>query len=205
MRGIDEDFVAVDRLVERTYAPYDADFAKLALFAFHLAASGNWSHSKWPDGKVAGWANEFIRGTAWRDGKWDSAAFTEDALTSFLDKWIDGEDVTKRKVLTNYRYMLSSAGVLVEEKIQRSDPRSPWLTDATQLFWDRQIFTGELKRADSSKEFEAAFFRHEIYKLLNCTSSEGRTIALATFRDYSTRILPTRMEQLNKLRALLAA
>jgi hypothetical protein len=205
MRGLDDDFVVVDRLVERALVSYDADFAKLALFAFHLAASGNWRHSKWPDGKVAGWANEFIRTVVWKDGQWSSAAFTERALTSFLDKRIDGEAVTKRKVLTNYRYMLASAGVLVDGQIPKIDLRAPWLTDATQLFWDRQIFTGELHRSSKAKDFESAFFRQEIYKLLGCTSEQGRVIALSVYRDYSERIMPTRMEQLEKLRALLAA
>lgn len=205
MRGLGDDRVVVDRLVERTFVTYDADFAKLALFAFHLAMSGNWNHSKWPDGKVAGWANELIRDVAWADGGWKSEAFTEGGLKSYLDKRIDGEEVTKRKVLTNYRYMLISAGVLVEGRIQRSSLRAPWLTDATQLFWDRLIFTGELHRTSGAKDFEAAFFRHEIYKLLDCTSEQGRTIALATYRDYSERILPTRIEQLKKLKVLLAA
>lgn len=54
MRGLHEDFIVVDRLVERSSVPYDADFARLALFAFHLAMSGNWHQSKWPDGRVAG-------------------------------------------------------------------------------------------------------------------------------------------------------
>jgi DGQHR domain-containing protein len=205
MRGLNEDFVVVDRLVERSFVAYDADFAKLALFAFHLATSGNWHRSKWPDGKVAGWANEFIRTAAWKDGQWRSEAFAEDALKSFLDERIDGEAVTKRKVLTNYRYMLASAGVLVDGRIPKTDPRAHWLTDATQLFWDRQIFTGELQRSSKAKDFEAAFFRQEIYKLLGCTSEQGRVIALSVYRDYSERILPTRIEQLEKLRAILAA
>ncbi len=205
MRGHNDDFVVVDRLVERTFVPYDVDFAKLALFAFHLAASGNWHHSKWPDGKVAGWANEFIRTVAWKDGQWTGAAFTERALASFLGERIDGEAVTKRKVLTNYRYMLASAGVLVGGLILRTDLRAPWLTDATQMFWDRQIFTGELHRSSKARDFESAFLRHEIYKLLGCSAAEGRTVALGTYRDYSERILPTRMEQLEKLRVLLAA
>jgi hypothetical protein len=182
MRGLNGDFVVVDRLVERSFVRYDADFGKLALFAFHLAATGNWHHSKWPDGKVAGWANDFIRTVAWNDGQWREAAFTEYALKSFLEERIDGKAVTKRKVLTNYRYMLASADVLVDERIQPVDLRAPWLTDATQLFWDRQIFGGELHRSSDQKEFEAAFFRHEMYMLLGCTAEQGRVIALSTYR-----------------------
>lgn len=205
MRGLNEDFVVVDRLVERTFVPYDSDFAKLALFAFHMAASGTWHHSKWPDGRVAGWANEFIRDVAWESGQWRSRAFTEHDLKAFLNECIDGEAVTKRKVLTNYRYMLASAGILIDDRVQETDVRAPWVTDATQLFWDRQIFSGVLHRSSSAKDFEAAFFRQEIYKLLACTAEQGRAIALTTYRDYSERILPTRIEQMEKLRLLLAA
>lgn len=205
MRGVNDSFFVVDRLVERAFVPYDADFAKLALFAFHLAMSGNWRHSKWPDGKVAGWASEFIRTIAWSSGQWRSAAFTERSLGSFLEEHIDGEAVTKRKVLTNYRYMLASAGVLVDERVQETDLRAPWVADATQLFWDREIFSGELHRSSSAKDFESAFLREEIYKLLPCTAEQGRAIALAIYRDYSERILPTRIKQLEVLRVLLAA
>lgn len=204
-RGIDEDYLLVDRLVERSFTNYDNDFAKLALFAFHLAASGSWHHSKWPDGKVAGWANEFVRTVAWRDGRWKSEAFIERSLESFLGKRINGEEVTKRKVLTNYRYMLTSAGILIDGIIQEVDFRAPWLTDATQLFWDRLAFAGELHGSSSAKDFEAAFFRHEIHKLLGCAPAQGRAIALTTYRDYSVRLLPQRIHQLEKLRVLLAA
>ncbi len=204
-RGLNEDFILVDRLVERAFAGYDVDFARLALFAFHLAASGNWHHSKWPDGKVAGWANEFIRTIAWKAGQWKSEAFAERALKSFLDERIDGEEVTKRKVLTNYRYMLTSAGLLVGGQFRPAELGAPWPADATQLFWDRQVFGGELHRSSSPKEFEAAFFRHEIYKLLGCTPEQGRAIVLSAYRGYSTRLLPKRIQQLEKLRGLLAA
>jgi hypothetical protein len=203
--GLKDDFVVVDRLVERTFVPYNTNFASLALFAFHLAASGTWHHSKWPDGRVAGWANEFIRTVAWKGGCWGSAAFTKQTLKSFLESRIEGEGVTKRKVRTNYRYMLASAGALVDEEVQRPNLRSPWLTDATQLFWDRQIFSGELHRSSDQKEFEAAFFRHEIYMLLGCTAEQGRAIALSAYRVYVTQLLPNRLEQLEKLRGLLAA
>jgi hypothetical protein len=205
MRGLNEDFVVVDRLVERSFVRYDADFARLALFAFHLAASGNWHHSKWPDGKVAGWANDFIRTVAWNGGQWSEAAFTTHALKSFLGERIDGEAVTKRKVRTNYRYMLASAGVLVDERIEPPDLRASWVVDATELFWDRQIFGGEVHRSSNQKEFEAAFFRHEVYKLLGCTAEQGRAIALSTYRVYIAHLLPKRLAQLEKLRGLLAA
>jgi hypothetical protein len=65
---LNNDFVMVDRLVERAIVPYDADFAKLSFFAFNLAMSGSWLRTKWPDGKVAGWANEFVRAQIGKDG-----------------------------------------------------------------------------------------------------------------------------------------
>jgi hypothetical protein len=204
-RGLNDVFIIADRLVERAFDPYNTNFASLALFAFHLAMSGTWHHSKWPDGRVAGWANEFIRAVAWRDGRWRSTAFTEQALKLFLEETVDGEDVTKRKVLTNYRYMLLSAGALMDDQIQQPNLQAPWLTDATQLFWDRQIFSGELNRSSNQKDFEAAFFRHDIHMLLGCTAEEGRIISLSTYRPYIARLLPKRLEQLEELRGLLAA
>lgn len=205
MRGRNKDFVVVDRLVERTVAPYDSNFANLALFAFHLANSGNWRHSKWPDGKVAGWANEFIRTVAWRNGAWSSAAFTVHSLKLFFQDRIEGEPVTKRKVRTNYRYMLESAGSLVDDRIQELNFQAPWLTDAAMLFWDRQIFTGELHGREPQKQFEAAFFRNEIYKLLGCSPEQGKAIAISAYRSYSAQLLPKRLEQLAELREQLAA
>jgi hypothetical protein len=204
-RGLNEDFILVDRLVERAFADYDIDFARLALFAFHLAASGNWHHSKWPDGRVAGWANELIRTIAWKAGQWKNEAFTEGALKSFLDERIDGEEVTKRKVLTNYRYMLTSAGVLVDGRLQGPELRTPWPIDATQLFWDRQIFDGALQRTSGAHEFEATFFRHEIFKLLGCGPEQGRAFVLSAYRDYSTKRLTKRFQQLDELKGLIAA
>jgi hypothetical protein len=91
------------------------------------------------------------------------------------------------------------------DKIQHPNPRSPWLTDATQLFWDRQVFMGELHHSSNARDFERAFFRQEIYKLLDCSLEDGRVLALATYRDYQERILPTRRKQLERLRTLLAA
>jgi hypothetical protein len=95
MHGLNDDFIVVDRLVDRTFVAYDADFAKLALFAFHLAMSGSWRHSKWPDGKVAGWANDFVRRVAWNGGRWSSAAFTKQSLKKYLEEAIDGKSVTR--------------------------------------------------------------------------------------------------------------
>lgn len=204
-RGLNSDLVLVDRLVERTRFNYDSEFAKLALFAFHLAMSGNWHHSKWPDGKVAGWGNEFIRTIAWSGGEWGAGAFTDSSLKSFIAERIDGEDVTRRKVLTNYRYMLTSAGFLAHGEFQPDDRRGHWPIDATQLFWDRQIFSGELGPTSDRADYYAAFIRHEIHKLLGCSEEQGRAFAFGAYRDYSAKRASQRFAQLEKLKALLAA
>jgi hypothetical protein len=204
-RGLNDDFVLVDRLVERARFDYSSDFAKLALFAFHLAMSGNWHHSKWPDGKVAGWGNEFIRTIAWSGGEWGAGAFTDTSLKSFIAKRIAGEDVTRRKVLTNYRYMLTSAGVLAHGDFQPDDLKSRWPIDATQLFWDRQIFSGELGPTSDRKDYHAAFIRHEIHKLLGCSEEQGRAFVFGAYRDYSAEMASERFAQMEKLKALIAA
>jgi hypothetical protein len=109
------------------------------------------------------------------------------------------------KVFTNYRYVLISAGVLVDGKMQAAELETPWPYEAIQLFWDRQVFCGELHRASGPDEFEAAFFRNDVHKLIGCTAKQGRAYALRAYRDYSARWLPQRMEHLEELRGRLAA
>ena len=203
-RGLNDDFVLVDRLVERARAHYDIDFARLALFAFHLAMSGNWHRSKWPDGKVAGWANELIR-AAWSRGNWGAGAFTDASLKVFIFARIDAEDRTKNKIFTNYRYMLKSAGILIDGEFQPVDLTGRWPIDATQLFWDRQIFIGELDPKSDRTDYHAAFIRHEIHKLLGCSEEQGRAFVFGAYRDYSAEMAGQRFAQLEKLKALLAA
>jgi hypothetical protein len=101
--------------------------------------------------------------------------------------------------------MLKSAGILVDDQVQPIDLRAPWLADATMLFWDRQIFSGELHRSNSAQAFETTFFRNEVYKLLGCTAEEARPIVLSSYRKYGAELLPRRLEQLEELRGLLAA
>ena len=204
-RGLNNDFVMVDRLVERTHAKYDLDFARLALFAFHLSMSGNWHRSKWPDGKVAGWGNEFIRTMAWRGGQWHSGAFTETSLKAFIAEKIVAEPMTRRKVFTNYRFMLTSAGILANGELQPTDFRSHWPVDAIQLFWDRQIFAGELAPTSDRSDYHATFIRHEVHKLLGCGEEQGRAFVFSAHRDYSAGRVSQRFAQLEKLKALIAA
>jgi len=164
-KGIEDDLILVDRLVERAAQPYDIDFARLALFAFHLATSGYWSHSKWPDGRVACLADYLFREVAWKDGAWSEGALRKSALKHYIDEHVEAEPETKKKILNNYHYMLISAGVLTSGKIQAVDFKSPWLVDATQLFWDRQIFDGAITPGAEMGTFKNLFFKHEVHKL----------------------------------------
>jgi len=198
-------FVMVDRLVERATASYDDDFAKLSLFTFNLAMSGTWPRSKWPDGRVAGWANEFFRTIAGKNGEWNHGAQIEGALRSFIKDRIDAEASTKRKIFTNYRYMLVSAGALLDGRLQKLNLMTNWPIYATQLFWDRQIFAGGLQRSSGQKEFEAAFFNHEVHKLLGCGLEQGRAFVRGAYRDYFGKALEQRFQQLEKLRGPIAA
>src|SRR6266496_783496 len=49
--GTKEDYLLVDQLVAVAKDRYDQQFAQLSLFAFHMANSGRWRHSQWPDGR----------------------------------------------------------------------------------------------------------------------------------------------------------
>jgi hypothetical protein len=200
--GVRSDFILVDTLVEAaTSRPYNQDFARLALFAFHLANSGSWRNSKWPDGRVAGWAHELIRDVAWRNGSWVDGAFQERPLEQFIDNRIAGEPTTKRKVFTNYRHMLVSAGVLPGGRLQLlpADFRQQWIVDAIHLFWDRQIFDGELPAGTGARAYEDAFFRHEVFKLLGCDVAQGKESVRAAFREYSKATIAERLDQIRKL------
>lgn len=205
--GVEDDFILVDQLVDATTNPYDQQFAQLALFAFHLANSGSWRNSQWPDGRVAGWANELIRNVAWLKDDWAEGAFLEDALVKFIERHIEGEPVTKRKVLTNYRYMLESAGVLADGKLQPTDLRQRWIVDAVQLFWDRQIFDDALPATASKVALEDALIEHEIYKLLRCDKKQCQAFARAAFGEYTQDHAAERRAQITKLRdaGLIAA
>src|SRR5262249_48923452 len=158
--------------------------AQLALFAFHLANSGSWRNSPWRDGKVAGWANEFICNAAWIRDDWSEGAFSEFNLTRFIENRIEAEPVTQRKVLTNYRYMLESAGVLTNGRLQPKNLRQRWLIDAVQLFWDRKVFDGVLSGTANRAVLEDMLIEHEVYKLLRCDEDQCRAFARSAFGEY---------------------
>lgn len=201
MRGVKEDQVLVDRLVEAAIERrYNADFAQLALFAFHLSCSGSWRHSKWPDGRVAGWANKLIYDAAWKKGGWTATAFDEVGLTKFLKENLDAKTVTRRKVFTNYRYMLESAGVLIDGELQPPNYAQRWYVDAVQLFWDRHFFDGNLPPGGSDRTLEDLFFEKEIHKLLNCDVAQARVFVRTAAREYLPGILASRVNQVQTLR-----
>lgn len=200
VRGVKEDYLLVDQLVDAAMDSYDQQFAQLALFSFHMANSGKWRNSLWPDGKVAGWANELILTDAWQKDDWAAGAFSDKELFAFIERHVDAEEVTQRKVFTNYRYMLESAGVLVGQRLQAKDLRQRWLVDAVQLFWDRQIFDGSLNSAAGLSTLESALIDEEIYKLLRCSKDQCRAFARAAFGEFSKGQAADRARQLQSLR-----
>jgi hypothetical protein len=204
--GVNDDYVLADTLVEFALTrPNDVQFAKLAVFAFHLANSGNWRKSEWPNGRVAGWANQLVRDFAWRDGDWIDGAFEKQSLMAFISQHLEGESDTKRKVRNNYRFMLKSAELLIDEMLEPMDFNAQWAIAAPQLFWDRQIFDGALRVSSTQNDFEDLYFKHEIHKLMRCSEAQGSAMSRAAFRDYSRGRMTERFKQLDDLRALVAA
>jgi hypothetical protein len=198
-----DDYVLVDTFVEFALnRPYETQFAKFAVFAFHLANSGFWRGSDWPDGRVAGWANKLIREFAWSGGNWSNSAFEKQSLLSFIRNHVEGK--SHQKIRNNYRFMLEQADILIDGKIQPTDFTSSWVIDAPQLFWDRQIFDGNLGPSDSQTDFEELFVKHEVYKLLNCSLAQGLAVSKAAFREYSRRRRESRFKQIDGLIKLAA-
>jgi hypothetical protein len=204
--GNGDDFILVDTLVEcAVERPYDLQFAKLALFAFHLANSGSWRNSKWINGRVAGWANLFIRKRAWHHDTWSNAAFQNSVLEEFIEEHVQG--TSSHKVFTNYLYMLESAKVLVDGNVQNFDFRERWFLDAVQLFWDREIFDGTLRETGGVSTYRDRFFEQEIYKLLACSEAQAEAFIASAFREYSNSRMAPCFDQLRNLKnaGLIAA
>lgn len=126
-----------------------------------------------------------IRESAWFADDWTEGAFSEGALMKFIERRIEGEPVTHRKVFTNYRYMLTSAGVLLDEKLQPRNLSQRWIIDAVLLFWDRQIFDGTLSATATRRVLEDSLIDHEVHKLLRCDEDQCRAFARAAFGEYS--------------------
>jgi hypothetical protein len=202
MEGAADDLLLVDQFVEVALERrYGAEFCQFALFDFHQANSGRWRNSPWTDGRVAGWANDYIRKVASVKGVWPATAFDEHPLADFLDEQVMGEAVTKHKMLTNYRYMLESAGVLVKGRLQPESLRRRWHVDAVQLFWDRQIFDGALPATARVSALEDSLIDHEVYKLLRCDKDQCRAFARAAYAEFSDGQGPARAAQIETLRA----
>ena len=201
VEGAAEDYVLVDQFVVFTLGTrYGPEFCQFALFNFHQANSGRWKNSAWTDGRVAGWANDYIREIASAKGVWPANAFDERPLSDFLDERIVGEAITKHKMLTNYRYMLESAGVLVDDKLQSEDLRQRWYVDAVQLFWDRQIFDGTLPATAKISVLEDNLIDHEVFKLLRCDKDQCRAFARAAYGEFSEGQGAARLAQIDALR-----
>lgn len=199
-KGLENDYLMVDRLVEESQGSYDDQFAKLALFAFHLSNSGAWKGTKWADGRVAGWANTLIREHAWQKDRWLEGVFQDQVLKDYIADNVAGVRETKTKVFTNYRYMLKSAKVLGDDRDNTIKFREPWYANAIQLFWDRRIFDGSIGVNSDSEAFERSFVNEEIYKLLGCSKEQGLVFSRAAFRQYPS-LFANRIQQVESLRA----
>jgi hypothetical protein len=133
--GAKEDYILPDHFVEVALTrAYSGEFALLSLFTFHLALPGRWRKTIWPNGRVAGWANDLVREASDDRGTWNPAAFRDGALRRFIAARVIGHPVTTTKVFTNYRYMLNSASVVVNEVLQPPDLTKRWHVDAVQVF-----------------------------------------------------------------------
>jgi hypothetical protein len=200
----DDDYILVDQLVERAVnRPLDLPFFRLAIFAFHLANSGTWRKSLWPNGHVAGWANKLIREIAWQRGAWRRHAFERSSLLTFLREHVEATDGTLRKMRNNYWFMLSVNGIF---EGRQSDPINlepeSWGEDAIQLFWDRLIFDGVVAERDDLRVLPDTFLEHEIYKLLGCDREFGLRLAMRAARTYSGPRMASRFDQLRELGVL---
>lgn len=182
------DYVMPDELVSRSISQkYDAEFPKLALFAFHLARAGRWNGLREYSGRAAEWANDFIRNYAWRDGHWKLEAFSDKSLRSYISLNISGVPETRHKIFTNYRHMLRISGVLPPIIGSGIIPFSAgsWAASACKLMWDRATYVGDDIDAHSSAGRLVEFFMlSEGHKLLGAGASQAEVIALGAARQY---------------------
>jgi hypothetical protein len=89
---------------------------------------------------------------------------------------------------------------LFNGKLQPSDSRQRWFIDAVQLFWDRQVFDGELSATASRSVLEDSLIAHEVYKLLRCDEKQCQAFARAAFGEYSQGQGAERKAQIDTLR-----
>jgi len=200
-RTANGDYILVDRLIEQAVSgPHDASFCRLAIFAFNLANSGTWRNSLWPDGQVAGWANQLIREVAWERRGWHRHAFEKLFLLRFLRDHVKGTDGTLRKMRNNYWFMLSVYGIFDGPKSEPINLEAEtWAEDAIQLSWDRLIFDGAVSDRDDLGVLSEAFLDKEIYKLLGCDKDLGLRLAMRAAAKYSGARMMSRFKQLRDL------
>ena len=103
--------------------------------------------------------------------------------------------------------MLESAGVLIDGELQPKDLRQRWITDAVQLFWDRQILEGNLPASANLSALEESLIDLEVHKLLRCSKEQCRAFARAAFGEFSQGQASERWAQIAQLRreGLIAA
>jgi hypothetical protein len=174
----DRDDILVDELVERcVQGPYNIALERLALFSLHLANSGTWKKSEWPDGRVAGWCNEYIREVVWTEDGWRAEAFSKKSLDAFIERQLDAYPKSRIKVRNNYRYLLKIAGLLNQKGGFIDLSPQQWGESACKIFWDRGTYQGLLSKNPTKSQLLSIFSEHEIYKLLGCNKTIGFEIA----------------------------
>lgn len=182
--GDDEDLVMPDEFVHQSMSgTSDKTFGRLALFALNLANSGTWHHTFWPDGRVAGWCNEFIREVAWQNGQWQRQAFSDSSLVAFIEKNVRARPLSARKVFTNYRRLFNLAGIFSSREIDTKPWE--WGISACKLFWDRLTYQNLLPSNPATDKLVEVFLEHEIYKLLGCSKDTGLVIAAKAAQEYA--------------------
>jgi hypothetical protein len=181
----EQDDVLVDELVERCIrGPYNIALERLALFTLHLANSGTWKKSEWPDGRVAGWCNEYIREIAWTEKGWRAEAFSAKNLDAFIRKQVDAYPKSRTKIRNNYRYLLRIAGLLGKNTGYIDLCPNDWGRSACKIFWDRTTYQGLLPRSPHKQQLLLSFCEHEIFKLLGCGKETGLRIADKAADEY---------------------
>lgn len=196
------DVVIVDPLVEAaTSLPYDKQFAALAMATLHLSMLGSWKGTHWPDGDVANWANRFVREVVYRNGGWDYTAFSEKGIQEFLAEHIAGEPSSRRKMLTNYRYMLRAAGMLHGYDPSITAPNAEWRFAALETLWTRESVSTSLRSWDAKALKEIAY-KHEVHKILGCTEELILGFVEVSLKQGVSLRLAARMAALDSLSLL---
>lgn len=199
------DYVIPDPLVEVAVTEeFGPDFLRLWLATFHLNMSGSWRNSKWPNGSVASWANAYVRERAWKDGAWTADAFAEKDLDSFLLDRVDALPDTRHKMITNYRFMLSAAGVLSKGKVVEFPVNAPWRYHALDALWTRASIDAGIHSWDSASLQELAF-EHEAHRLFACSEQILKSYIASSIKRGVIGKLSARINAVDQLHLSVAA